>query len=122
MPFGTGDPNDANRLEMVPLPTTVGQTSRRLGSPLQAMEPDADQVLNRLRDLGPPAAAALGPRPAEVRVRVFNGSGANGIATQAATQLRQQGFVTVGVGNQPRGSPPQVRYRPGSLHQARRGQ
>lgn len=117
--FRKVDPNDPNSLEMVTLPTTVGQTSQRLGSTLQAMEPDADQVLNRLRDLGPPAAAALGPRPAEVRVRVFNGSGANGIATQAATQLRQQGFVTVGVGNQPRVSATEVRYRPGSLDKAR---
>ena len=117
--FRKVDPNDPNSLEMVTLPTTVGPTSQRLGSTLQPKEPDADQVLNRLRQLGPPAAATQGPKPAEVRVRVFNGSGANGIATQAATQLRQQGFVTVGVGNQSRVSATEVRYRPGSIDKAR---
>ena len=50
---------------------------------------------------------------------MFNGSGANGTADQAATQLRQQGFVTVGVGNQPRVGATEVRYRPGSLDKAR---
>ena len=117
--FRNVDPNDPNSLEMVTLPTTVGPTSQRFGSTLEPKEPDADQVLNRLRNLGPPAAAPHGPKPAEVRLRVFNGSGENGIATQASTQLRQQGFVTVGVGNQPRVSATEVRYRPGSIDKAR---
>jgi polyisoprenyl-teichoic acid--peptidoglycan teichoic acid transferase len=116
--FRKVDPNDPNSLQMVTLPTGTGPTSQRLGSTLQLKEPDADSVLARLRDFGPPPTEQNGPKPSEIRVRVFNGSGQSGLATGTATALRQQGFVNVGVGNQPRLKVTEVRYRPGSQDKA----
>ena len=117
--FRRVDPNDPNSLEMVTFPTVPGPTNSRLGSVLEAKAPDADAVLARLRQFGPAPTQQNGPKPSEVRVRVFNGSGQNGLASNTGTQLQQQGFVNVGVGNQPRVNTTQVHYRPGSLDKAR---
>jgi polyisoprenyl-teichoic acid--peptidoglycan teichoic acid transferase len=116
--FRRVDPNDPNSLEMVTLPT-VPATNSRLGSTLQAKQPDADAVLTRLRELGSPRTQQLGPQPSEIRVRVFNGSGREGLASGTAGALQQQGFVNVGVGNQPRRNATEVHYRSGSLNEAR---
>jgi polyisoprenyl-teichoic acid--peptidoglycan teichoic acid transferase len=116
--FRRVDPNDPNSLEMVTFPTVAAKSSR-LGDILQAKEPDADAVLARLRQFGPAPTQQNGPKPSEVRVRVFNGSGQNGLASRTGTELQQQGFVNVGVGNQPRVKATQVHYRPGSLDKAR---
>ena len=117
--FRRVDPNDPNSLEMVTFPTVDGPRNSRLGSTLQPKEPDADAVLARLRQFGPAPSQQNGPKPSEVRVRVFNGSGQNGLASKTGTELQQQGFVNVGVGNQPRVTATQVHYRPGSLDKAR---
>jgi LCP family protein required for cell wall assembly len=117
--FRRVDPNDPNSLEMVTFPTAPGPPSSRLGSILQAKEPDADAVLARLRQFGPAPEVQNGPKPSEVRVRVLNASGQNGIASTTGTALEQQGFVSVGVGNQSRVNATEVHYRPGSLDKAR---
>jgi LCP family protein required for cell wall assembly len=117
--FRNVDPNDPNSLEMVTLPTARGTQNSRLGAILEVKRPDADAVLARLRELGHPAEVTNGPKPFEVRVRVLNGSGQNGIASKTGTELQQQGFVNVGVGNVSRVSATEVRYRPGSLAKAR---
>jgi LytR cell envelope-related transcriptional attenuator len=117
--FRRVDPNDPNSLEMVTLPTAPGPTTQRLGAVLEAKQPDADAVLARLRQFGPAPELANGPAPSEVRVRVLNGSGQNGIASKTGTDLQQQGFVSVGVGNQGRVNATEVRYRPSSLDKAR---
>jgi LCP family protein required for cell wall assembly len=117
--FRRVDPNDPNSLEMVTFPTVPGPQNSRLGSILEAKEPDADAVLARLRQFGPAPTQQNGPKPSEVRVRVFNGSGQSGLASKTGTELQQQGFVNVGVGNQPRVNATQVHYRPGSLDKAR---
>ncbi len=117
--FRRVDPNDPNSLEMVTFPTVPGPQNSRLGSTLEAKEPDADAVLARLRQFGPAPDVQNGPKPSEVRVRVLNGSGQNGLASKTGTELQQQGFVNVGVGNQPRVTATQVHYRPGSLDKAR---
>jgi LCP family protein required for cell wall assembly len=117
--FRRVDPNDPNSLEMVTFPTIPGPTNSRLGSILQAKQPESDEILARLRQFGPVPTKPNGPKPSEVRVRVFNGSGRNGLASKTATELQQQGFVNVGVGNQPRLNATEVHYRPGSLDKAR---
>jgi polyisoprenyl-teichoic acid--peptidoglycan teichoic acid transferase len=117
--FRRVDPNDPNSLEMVTFPTVPGPSNSRLGSVLEAKEPDADAVLARLRQFGPAPVQQNGPKPSEIRVRVFNGSGQNGVAARTGTELQQQGFVNVGVGNQARVQVTQVHYRPGSLDKAR---
>jgi hypothetical protein len=52
-------------------------------------------------------------RPVDVRVRVLNGSGADGAAGDADQALSELGFVSGGVGNNP-GTVPQseIRYLP----------
>jgi polyisoprenyl-teichoic acid--peptidoglycan teichoic acid transferase len=116
--FRRVDPNDPNSLEMVTFPTVAAKSSR-LGDILEAKEPEADEILARLREFGPVPTQQNGPKPSEVRVRVFNGSGQNGLASRTATELQQQGFVNVGVGNLPRLNATEVHYRPGSLDKAR---
>src|SRR5262249_23992891 len=106
--------------QTVTLPTVPGPTTKSLGSVLDLKEPDADVVLARLRDFGPaPTQQQQGPKPSEIRVRIFNGSGQSGIANRAGTALQQQGFVNVGIGNRARTTVTEVRYRPGSLDKAR---
>ncbi len=117
--FRRVDPNDPNSLEMVTLPTVPGPQSSRLGAVLEEKQPEADAVLARLREFGPRAAVRNGPKPSEVRVRVLNGSEQIGIASKTGTELQQQGFVNVGVGNVSRVRATEVRYRPGSLAKAR---
>jgi LCP family protein required for cell wall assembly len=117
--FRRVDPNDPNSLEMVTFPTVPGPGGTRLGSFLEAKDPDAEAVLARLRRFGPVPTQQNGPKPSEIRVRVFNGSGRNGLASKTGTELQQQGFVNVGVGNQPRLNATEVHYRPGSLDKAR---
>ena len=117
--FRRVDPNDPNSLQMVTLPTVPGANNSRIGATLEPKEPDAEAVLARLRQFGPAPAQQNGPKPSEVRVRVFNGSGQNGLASKTGTELQQQGFVTAGVGNQPRVTATQIHYRSGSLDKAR---
>ncbi len=116
--FRKVDPNDPNSLQMVTLPTVAGPTTKALGQIQVLNEPDADLVLAGLRDFGPPPQPQ-GPKPAEIRVRVFNGSGASGTATNASSDLQKRGFVAAGVGNHARVSVTEVRYRPGSQEKAR---
>jgi polyisoprenyl-teichoic acid--peptidoglycan teichoic acid transferase len=116
--FRKVDPNDPTSLQMVTLPTGAGPMSQRNGATLQVKQPDADAVLARLRNFGPASTPHNAPKPSAIRVRVFNGSGQNGLATNAATELRGQGFVNVGVGNQPGVNVTEVRYRPGSKDKA----
>jgi polyisoprenyl-teichoic acid--peptidoglycan teichoic acid transferase len=117
--FRRVDPNDPNSLEMVTFPTVPGRSGTSLGSFLDAKQPDADAILARLRDFGPPPDLQNGPKPSEVRVRVLNGSGQNGLASKTGTELQQHGFVNVGVGNEPRLSATEIHYRPGSLDKGR---
>lgn len=116
--FRKVDPNDPNSLEMLTFPTVPGPSGGRLGSILQAKQPEADAVLARLRQFGPPPGQEQGPKPGDIRVRVFNGSGQSGVAGRTADELKNRGFVTVGVGNKPSVRATEVRYRPGSQDKA----
>jgi alkylhydroperoxidase/carboxymuconolactone decarboxylase family protein YurZ len=117
--FRKVDPNDPNSLQTVTLPTEPGPTTKSLGSVLLLKQPDAETVLAHLRSSNPTTQEPQGPKPSEIRVRVFNGSGENGIASRVGSDLQQQGFVSVGVGNSPRTNVTEVHYRPGSLDKAR---
>jgi LCP family protein required for cell wall assembly len=117
--FRSVDPNDPNSLQTITVPTVVGPTTTSLGSVLELKQPDAEGVLARLRSFGPSSSQSQGPKPSEIRVRVFNGSGRSGIAGQVGTELQQQGFVNIGIGNNPRTRVTEVHYRPGSLDKAR---
>jgi LCP family protein required for cell wall assembly len=116
--FRRVNPNDPTSLEMVTFPTVPGPRNSSLGSILQAKEPDAEAVLARLRQFGPTPEPQQGPRPPEIRVSVFNGSGQSGLAAKTQGEMINEGFVTVGVGNKPSVRGTEVRYRPGSKDKA----
>jgi polyisoprenyl-teichoic acid--peptidoglycan teichoic acid transferase len=116
--FRRVNPNDPTSLEMVTFPTVPGPRNSSLGSTLQAKQPDAEAVLARLRQFGPTPEQQEGPRPTEIRVSVFNGSGQSGLAAKTQGELINEGFVTVGVGNKPSVRSTEVRYRPGSKDKA----
>jgi LCP family protein required for cell wall assembly len=116
--FRKVDPNDPTSLEMTTFPTVPGPTSGRLGSVLEQKQPEADAVLARLRQFGPPPGQQQAPKPGDVRVRVFNGSGQGGAAAKTGDELKKHGFVTVGVGNKSSLRATEVRYRPGSQDKA----
>jgi polyisoprenyl-teichoic acid--peptidoglycan teichoic acid transferase len=114
--FRRVDPNDPESLQMVTFPTVPG-SSGTLGSILEVKQPEAEEVLARLRQFAA-APAEKQPKPSDVRVRVVNGSGQNGLAGKTQGELQREGFVTVGVGNKPAVRATEVRFRPGSQDKA----
>jgi len=117
--FRKVDPNDPNSLQTVTLPTVVGPTTPSLGSVLNLKQPDADLVLARLRDFNSGPPKPQGPKPAQIRVRVFNGSARSGAASTTSADLQKQGFVSAGVGNHARLTATEVHYRRGSQDKAK---
>jgi LCP family protein required for cell wall assembly len=117
--FRKVDPNDPNTLQTVTLPTVVGPTTQSLGSVLNLKQPDADLVLARLRDFNSGPPKAQGPKPSQIRVRVFNGSARNGAASTTSADLQKQGFVSAGVGNHAKLTATEVHYRRGTQDKAK---
>ena len=117
--FRKVDPNDPNSLQTVTLPTVVGPTTQSLGSVLNLKQPDADLALARLRDFNSGPPKPQGPKPSQIRVRVFNGSARNGAASTTSADLQKQGFVSAGVGNHPKLTTSEVHYRRGSQDKAK---
>ena len=107
--FRDVDPNDPTSLEMTTIPWQPYEADpNRLVVDDAAAEP----VLARLRDFGG-SEVPTDVVPADVRVRVLNGSGEDGAAEQASADFAAEGFQTVGFGN---GSPipaTQIFYAPG---------
>jgi LCP family protein required for cell wall assembly len=93
-------PVGAAGIEMVALPT------RSVGAHL-AVAADAQPILARLRGETPPpaggeaSATAKAPKvtPADVKVRVLNGTGGAGVAGDAAGDLGRAGFSPAGSGD-----------------------
>lgn len=111
--FRTVDPADPNSIEMLTLPT-YGSTSDDGQSILLPDDPDAEAVLARLRTFEPPPTVPAGILPAQVRLRVLNGSGTDGLAASTLDSLQRQfGFAGAGLGNAPRADVTEVRYHPG---------
>lgn len=86
---------DSGSLEMMTLPT-VGAGIAGV-SALKTQEPEATEVLNRF--MNPPPADSGAAVPAEVRVRVLNGSGREGEAGLASDALTHSGFDVIEVGD-----------------------
>ena len=88
---------EPDKVEMMSIPTF----GTRVGgaSVLKMKQPDASEVLARFRGELPAEGVPTSiPNilPGTVRVRVLNGSGADGQAGDAATQLKDQGFQISG--------------------------
>jgi LCP family protein required for cell wall assembly len=81
---------DAETVDMITLPTRPA--TRGGASVLLAQEEEAQRYIDRLNGKAPPDPASLGVQPADVRVRVLNGSGADGVASEASVALQDAGF------------------------------
>lgn len=114
---------EPDAVEMLPLPT-VGV--REGGAAvLKLKQPEAGEIIDRLTGKVPPAAPAGQPAPPKVlpgtvRVRVLNGTGADGQAGAAAQALQKANFGVAGTGDAPSKSNPQtlIRYGKGQLPKA----
>ncbi|TNY35580.1 LCP family protein [Thermomonospora catenispora] len=89
-------------------------------------QPDANEFFTAIRtDTGleeetkPNDTGGAKIPPNQVRVRVYNASGVDGLARRVADELEARGFQVVQVGNQPARRTTRVLYGPGADHQAK---
>lgn len=107
-------------VDMVTLPTepaTIGGAAV-----LVLKEPEAQQVIDRFNGVHPEDGPALPDMiPAEVSVRVLNGSGVGGQAGKVAQDLQAAGFGIAGTGDADsfRYEQPVVRHHPSTREEAR---
>jgi LCP family protein required for cell wall assembly len=113
--FRNVDPKQEGALEMVTLPN-VASTSQ--SGRLEVQQPEADQLLSRLRTFGGDTAKTPTVHEADVVVGVLNGSGRNGLAGTTLPELQLRGFGPGPVGNAPATAKTLVRYPPGNLAKA----
>jgi LCP family protein required for cell wall assembly len=107
--FRDVDPNDPTSLEMVTIPWQPFEPDPNR---LVVDEAAAEPVLQRLRDFGG-LAAPTEVTPAEVRVRVLNGSDIDGAADETAADLQAEGFQIANIGNGGPATATQVLYASG---------
>ena len=81
---------DPETVDMITLPTRP--VSRNGASVLVLQEEEAQRYIDRLNGKAPPEPGAVTAQPADVRVRVLNGSGADGVASDASAALQRAGF------------------------------
>lgn len=95
--FRSLEPDQVDMLAIPTIATRVGGASV-----LKLKEPDAAEVLARFRGAVEEPKVDTGPLPdistSTVRVRVLNGSGADGQAGDVSTALREHGFAIAGIG------------------------
>ena len=114
---------DPERVEMIPIPTI--QTRVGEAAVLKLKQPDANEALAKFRGEPPPSEAPTAvPNilPSTVRVRVLNGSGTDGQASDAATKLRDEGFATAGApgdADSAKYVKSVIKYAPGQLEKAK---
>jgi len=101
-------------VDMITLPTEPANIGG--AEVLVLKEPEAKQVIDRFNGIDPEGGPRLpeGIVPAEVSVRVLNGSGIGGQASKAAADLQSAGFGVAGTGDADsfRYEMPVVKYHP----------
>jgi LCP family protein required for cell wall assembly len=112
--FRKVNPNDDSAIEMLTIPVSSASDGARL----VLKQPDADQVLSRLRTFGTPKGDFSKLLPTQVRVRVLNASGIEGAAGKALAGFQRYSFAPAGVGNANRLERTEIRYRPGNENKA----
>lgn len=114
---------EPDKVEMMSIPTFATRVGG--ASVLKMKQPDADEVLARFRGELPPEGTPTSIPdilPGTVRVRVLNGSGADGQAGDAATKLKDEGFQisgSPGDADTSRYIKSVVKYPPGQVEKAR---
>jgi LCP family protein required for cell wall assembly len=119
--FRTINPNDQSSLEFQTFPWEEGP-SQEGQSVLYPNEPDASAMIARLMDFsGNRASSGRRIPPAEITVKVVNGSGRDGEATAALTELKALGFKGAGTGNDERGTidETEIHYKAGAQDKAK---
>ncbi len=81
---------DPETVDMITLPTRP--VTRNGASVLLLQEEEAQRYIDRLNGIAPPDSGTITAQPADVRVRVLNGSGEDGVASEASTALQEAGF------------------------------
>ncbi len=114
--FRKVNPNDDSAVEMLTIPVEPAPD----GAHVVLKQPDADSVLARLRTFGQTKAPDLSKLlPAQVRVRVLNASGVNGMAGQALAGFQRYSFAPAGAaGNTAIRNETEIHYRPGNESKA----
>jgi LCP family protein required for cell wall assembly len=115
--FRTVNPDDLSSLEFATLPWSNGP-SQKGQSVLYTKEPEASALIARLQDFsGNQAGQAKKVPPADIKLKVLNGTGSEGTAGGAAAELTRLGFASGGTGNDSRGTVAvtEVRYKPGAI-------
>lgn len=110
-------------VDMLSLPV-VGRTIRATGAQvLDLKEPDAQEMIDRFNGLTPSVETPTAlPKviPGTIRVRILNGTGRGGQASQASLGLQKAGFSVSGTGDAPsfRYAASLVRYAAGQRDKA----
>jgi LCP family protein required for cell wall assembly len=117
--FRKVNPNDDSALEMITIPN---EPSDEYEGKVVLKQPDASQVLARLRTFGASEEDDdVDPKllPSQVRVRVLNGTGINQLASSTLTALQDYSFAPAGVGDTNRLAATEIHYRPGHEDKAK---
>jgi LCP family protein required for cell wall assembly len=119
--FRTINPNDQTSLEFQTLPWEEGP-SQDGQAVLYPNEPDASAMIARLMDFsGNQASSGRNVPPGDIKVQVVNGSGREGEASAALSELKALGFKGAGIGNDERGTvaTTEIHYKPGAQDKAK---
>jgi LCP family protein required for cell wall assembly len=113
--FRNVDPKQQGALEMDTLPNVA---SKSQPGRLDVQQPQADQLLARLRSTGGDTSTTRPAREADTVVSVLNGSTKAGEAGRTIAALQVKGFGPGEVGNAPAAAKTLLRYAPGALNKA----
>lgn len=114
--FRNVDPTQPGALEMVTLPWE--QSTSQAGR-LVAKQPEADQLIARLRSFGDSTATSEQTvRPADVTVQVLNGTERNGEAGKSLAKLQEAGFAPASPADADPTPVTLIRYAPGASAKA----
>jgi LCP family protein required for cell wall assembly len=109
-------PLDPSSVEMMTMPNKA--SSSKPGA-LDVKQPDAKQTIERFLGKNQADSNAEANVPVEtISVRVLNGSGVSGLASQTANELGEIGFVRGGVGDAKAAATTSVRYATGNKAKA----
>ena len=102
---------DPATVEMTTLPVKSADNNTQL----VVQYPEAEHVINRLKDLSLPVSLPQPVKPSKVRVVVVDGSGVSGRATKVQSALVARGFRNGGAGDatSTNYTKTQIRYAPG---------
>jgi LCP family protein required for cell wall assembly len=109
---------DASKVEMMTMPNRGSSVNGV--SVLLPKQPEAKQTIDRF--LNGPVTSSDGTKAAvpvsSISVRLLNGSGVAGQASETATAMREAGFVVSGVGDGRSGATTTIRYATGNKDKA----